>query len=291
MKQKRHNTGTLRTGARQKESRPLEEGEDSTIEASRQNGELSKLIEELQQSNVNLEGQLRGKEAQLTELNKELDAFAFSVSHDLRAPLRSIRGFSEVLLERYNRNLDERGQEFLRRLCHSSEQMDLLIKDLLRLSRVTRVPLEFQTVNLSALTETIAGELRAASPDRAVDLVITPELIVRGDEHLLREVLDNLIRNAWRFTSSRNRGRIEFGRDAGLERAFFVRDNGIGFDMANAGKLFGIFQRMQTQSEMPGTGVGLAIVRRIVNRHGGRTWGTGEVNKGAVFYFTIPDNP
>ena len=238
--------------------------------------------------NTELERRVRERTAQLEATNKELEAFSYSVSHDLRAPLRSIRGFSEVLLERYADKLDARGQEFLRRACQSSEHMDALIENLLKLSRVTRAELQRQPVNLSKLAESIGVELRKAEPERAVELVITPGLCAEGDERLLRIALDNLLRNAWKFTARQPQARIEFGAATEPEATFFVRDNGAGFDMTYAEKLFGVFQRLHSNSDFAGTGVGLATVQRIINRHGGRAWANGIVNQGATFYFTLP---
>jgi len=238
--------------------------------------------------NTELERRVRERTAQLEATNKELEAFSYSVSHDLRAPLRSIRGFSEVLLERYADKLDARGQEFLRRACQSSEHMDALIENLLKLSRVTRAELQRQPVNLSKLAESIGVELRKAEPERAVELVITPGLCAEGDERLLRIALDNLLRNAWKFTARQPQARIEFGAATEPGATFFVRDNGAGFDMTYAEKLFGVFQRLHSNSDFAGTGVGLATVQRIINRHGGRAWANGIVNQGATFYFTLP---
>jgi PAS domain S-box-containing protein len=240
--------------------------------------------------NEDLERRVKERTAQLEAINKELEAFSYSVSHDLRAPLRSIRGFSEVLLERYCKQLDPTGQEFLRRACQSSQQMETLIEDLLKLSRVSRSELQRQQVNLSSMAELLAAELRKADPQRAVEFVIEPGLQVRGDERLLRVALDNLLRNAWKFTSKQPQAKIEVGSSKGPPQALFVRDNGAGFDMAYSSRLFGVFQRLHTVSEFPGTGVGLATVQRIINRHGGRVWATGEVNHGATFYFTLPPN-
>ena len=240
--------------------------------------------------NEDLERRVKERTAQLEAINKELEAFSYSVSHDLRAPLRSIRGFSEVLLERYCKQLDPTGQEFLRRACQSSQQMETLIEDLLKLSRVSRSELQRQQINLSKMAESIAADLRKAEPQRTVEFVIEPGLQARGDERLLRVAIDNLLRNAWKFTSKKAHAKIEVGSSKGPPQAFFVRDNGAGFDMAYSSRLFGVFQRLHTVSEFPGTGVGLATVQRIVNRHGGRVWATGEVNRGATFYFTLPAN-
>lgn len=240
--------------------------------------------------NESLERGVKERTAQLEAINKELEAFSYSVSHDLRAPLRSIRGFSEVLLERYCKQLDPTGQEFLRRACQSSQQMETLIEDLLKLSRVSRSELQRQQIDLSKMAESIASDLRKTDPQRAAEFVIEPGLHARGDERLLHVALDNLLRNAWKFTGKQPRAKIEVGSSKGPPQAFFVRDNGAGFDMAYSSRLFGVFQRLHTVSEFPGTGIGLATVQRIVNRHGGRVWATGEVNHGATFFFTLPSN-
>jgi light-regulated signal transduction histidine kinase (bacteriophytochrome) len=245
--------------------------------------------QEVSRLSSELERRVRERTAELEAANEELESFAYSVSHDLRAPLRGIRGFSEMLLERYAGQLDAAGQDLLHRVCESSHRMNRLIDDLLKLSRIGRSELRWQAVNLSALAEASAAELRKAEPGRAVDIIIRPNLRAEGDERLLGIVLNNLLANAWKFTASRPRGRIEFGFAAQAEPVFFVRDNGVGFDMAHAGKLFAVFQRLHSASEFPGTGVGLATVQRIIKRHRGRAWATGVVNQGATFYFTLPE--
>jgi PAS domain S-box-containing protein len=252
--------------------------------------ERKKAEQEILRLNAELERRVHERTMQLEAINKELEAFSYSVSHDLRAPLRSIRGFSEVLLERYSSTLDPRGQEFLRRACESCAHMDRLIEDLLKLSRVGRSELQHGPVDLSALVESIGLELQRTHPEHPVEFIVAPALQALGDERLLRVALENLLRNAWKFTGKRQDARVEFGQLAGTEQAYYVRDNGAGFDMTYAGKLFGVFQRLHTASEFPGTGVGLATVQRIINRHGGRAWATGAVDQGACFYFTLPSS-
>ena len=221
--------------------------------------------------------------------NAELESFSFSVSHDLRAPLRGIDGFSQALLEDYSDRLDNVGQDYLKRVRSGAQRMGQLIDDLLELSRLTRSEMRYDEVDLSAIAGDITGGLREGEPHRQVDLSISPALVVRGDPTLLRAVLSNLLGNAWKFTAGKELARIEFGVDESEEgKAYFVRDNGAGFDMAYADKLFGVFQRLHDTTEFPGTGIGLAIVQRAVHRHGGRVWGTGEVDKGATFHFTLP---
>lgn len=234
--------------------------------------------------------------AQLKAANDELEAFAYSVSHDLRAPLRSIDGFSQALLDDYGARLDGEGQEFLRRVRAASQRMGQLIDDLLSLSRITRGEMMQRPVDLSAMAGEVAQDLQASDPRRQVEVVVQAGVVAEGDPRLLRVVLENLLGNAWKFTGRCDRPRIEFGcQSPGGERhpdatsgaVFFVRDNGAGFDPAYADKLFGVFQRLHRADEYPGTGIGLATVQRIVHRHGGRVWARGEVGKGASFFFTL----
>ncbi len=231
---------------------------------------------------------LRRYAAQLESANAELDAFAYSVSHDLRAPLRSLDGFSQALLEDYAHRLDAQGTDYLQRVRLGSQRMGQLIDDLLNLSRVTRSPMHQERVDLSALAQEIAAELRKGEPSRQVEFAITPDLVVEADRGLMELVLQNLLGNAWKFTSNQPRALIELGttRHDGAP-AYFVRDNGAGFDMAYAAKLFGAFQRLHTSTEFPGSGIGLATVQRIILRHGGRVWADAQAGRGATFHFTL----
>ena len=231
---------------------------------------------------------LHRRTAQLEATNKELEAFAYSVSHDLRAPLRSIDGFSLALLEDYEDELDEMGQDFLRRVRAASQRMAELIEDLLHLSRITRRELSREKVDLSVLVEVIAEELQQREPERRVEFAIEHQVFADGDAGLLQAALENLLGNAWKFTDHREHARIEFGctRIDG-QRACFVRDNGAGFDPAYADRLFSPFQRLHSADEFEGTGIGLATVQRIIHRHGGRVWAEGAVDEGATFYFTL----
>jgi PAS domain S-box-containing protein len=222
---------------------------------------------------------------------RELEAFSYSVAHDLRAPLRGIDGFSAALLEDHSAQLDAQGKDFLARIRQSAQFMAQLIDDLLMLARVTQTELSRAPVDLSSLARATAARLRAEQPDRQAEILIANGLEARGDQRLLGILLENLLGNAWKFSARRPRAHIEFGRNSdGGQDAYFIRDNGAGFDMAHAAKLFGVFQRLHPVNEFEGTGVGLATVERIVRRHGGRIWAHGQVNKGAAFYFTLGDD-
>jgi two-component system NtrC family sensor kinase len=219
--------------------------------------------------------------------NRELETFSYSVAHDLRAPLRSIDGFSQALLEDCGDRLDDEGKLYLRYVRESAQDMAVLIDGLLSLARVARSELQREPVDLTGLARTVFGQLRKTAPDRAVTTVVADELVA-GDPGLLRVVLENLLGNAWKFTAKRAASRIEFGVIAGGgSPTYFVRDDGAGFDMTYAGKLFGVFQRLHATHEFEGTGIGLATVQRIISRHGGRVWAEGEVDRGATFYFTF----
>ncbi|MDB6015974.1 MAG: histidine kinase [Pedosphaera sp.] len=236
-----------------------------------------------------LNEQLKARAQALVEANKELETFSYSVSHDLRAPLRIINGLSSILLEGCTDKLGTEGKESLLAVISASQQMSELIDDLLQLSRITRSEVRRAPVDLSALARSVADELRKANPERCVELLIEPDLMTQADARLMRIVLQNLFGNAWKFTSQKCNARIEFGRSShnGVA-AYFVRDNGAGFDMAYANKLFGAFQRLHSTAEFPGTGVGLATVQRVIHRHGGQVWAEGEIDRGATFYFTLP---
>ena len=246
--------------------------------------ERKEMEEEIKKLNKDLEC----RAMQLEVANKELEAFSYSVSHDLRAPLRSMDGFSQALLEEYTGKLDDQGKDYLGRIRAASQRMAQLIDDMLNLSRVTRSEMHRERVDMGAVAQSIAAELRRAQPERKAEFVVSPGLYADGDAHLLRIALENLLRNAWKFSGKKPEARIEFGvKEYEGRPAFFVRDNGAGFDMTYAGKLFGVFQRLHGMKEFPGTGIGLSIVMRIIHRHGGRIWAEGEVEKGATFYFTL----
>jgi PAS domain S-box-containing protein len=235
-----------------------------------------------------IDQELELRNAQLLSSNSELEAFCYSVSHDLRAPLRSIDGFSQALLDDYADRLDDTGKQYLQRVRAGAQRMAALIDDLLTLSRITRAELQRQPIDLSEMASSVANDLSRQDPARHVVFVIAPGLEARADAQLMRTVLENLLGNAWKFTSGRSHARIEFGRtQANGASAFFVRDNGAGFDPAYAGRLFGAFQRLHAAAEFPGTGVGLASVQRVIYRHGGRVWAKGAVNQGATFFFTL----
>ncbi|ACM18388.1 sensor histidine kinase of FgrL, PAS and PAS domain-containing [Geotalea daltonii FRC-32] len=238
--------------------------------------------------NAELEKRVMERTAQLEEANRELESFSYSVSHDLRAPLRHIEGFSQLLLEDYGKQLDEEGQSHLLRLKRASQRMSQLIDDLLELSRVTRSELNCQATNLSRMAHLVLLELGQSQPERKVKWEIAEDVMADGDARLLRVVMENLLGNAWKYTARNEEAIIEFGSymDRGAA-IYYVRDNGAGFDMKYADKLFAPFQRLHRTEEFEGTGIGLATVKRIVGRHGGRIWAESAPEAGATFYFTL----
>lgn len=268
--------------------------------------EQAQLHAQIQRYASELEQRVRDRTAQLQAANKELEAFAYAVSHDLRAPLRVLDGFSAALLAGYTDKLDEQGRHYLDRIQVAAQRMGQLINDLLNLSRITRAEFTRQPVDLAALAREIAAELRQRDPGRQAEFVVADRLEANGDARLLRSALQNLMENAWKFTGSQPQARIEVGQiaEAGMQPSnlvalqqpevanpqssvFFVRDNGVGFDMAYADRLFAPFQRLHSAQTFPGTGIGLVTVQRIITRHGGHVWAEAEVDQGATFYFAI----
>jgi PAS domain S-box-containing protein len=249
---------------------------------------LKEAEERLLQMNAELEERVASRTADLITVNREMEAFAYSVSHDLRAPLRGIDGFSQALLEDYGDQIDEDGRNLLNRVRAAAQRMATLIDDLLNLSRISRSEMHWENVDITELARGIVDDLRQSEPARNIEIVIAPDMCVSGDERLIQIALENLLRNAWKFTRKTEAARIEVApvRDHGQD-VYAVRDNGAGFDMAYADKLFGAFQRLHSVTEYEGTGIGLATVQRIIHRHGGRIWAEGAVNEGATFYFTL----
>jgi signal transduction histidine kinase len=258
------------------------EGEKANVELA--NEQLEMEINERKRA----EEEIQRTNRELRAANKELEAFSYSVSHDLRTPLRSIDGFSQALLEDYGDRLDSTAREHLQRVRLAAQRMAALIDDMLNLSRVTRCELHREKLDLTAMAMVIAAELKEAEPGRCVEFVIESGLTAEGDSQLMRAAMENLLRNSWKYTSSHPTARIEFGRTEENEKLpFIVRDDGAGFDPRYADRLFMAFQRLHTTKEFPGTGVGLATVQRIIHRHGGEIWAEGAVEKGATFYFTL----
>ncbi|HEX7261763.1 MAG TPA: ATP-binding protein, partial [Luteolibacter sp.] len=254
----------------------------SDITARRQ-GEL-----EIRRLNAELEQRVLDRTRKLEAANRELEAFSYSVSHDLRAPLRALDGFSEILLLDYNDRLDDEGRGYLAHIRSAAKRMDQLIVALLQLGRVTRGELRFETFDFSSLARSVADELQESAPERAVDWVIEPDLAACGDPGMLQALLRNLLGNAWKYTSKNATARIEFGsRDEGGVRTWYVRDDGAGFDPAYSERLFEPFRRLHSSTEFEGLGVGLATVQRIIARHGGTIRAEGSPGKGATFYFTL----
>jgi PAS domain S-box-containing protein len=248
-------------------------------------------VREIRRLNMNLERRVSERTTELENANKELEAFSYSVSHDLRTPLRSIDGFSQALLEDYADVLDESGKDYLARVRSAAQRMGGLIDDLLKLSRVSRAEIECQPLDLSSIASGVVDELRINDPQRKVDIDIAPNLTGYGDPKLIRVALENLLNNAWKYTGKCAEPKIQLGgHNVNGDTGLVIRDNGAGFDMAYAGKLFGAFQRLHDARDFPGTGVGLATVQRIIRRHGGQIWAEAEMNKGAAFYITLPSD-
>jgi len=247
--------------------------------------------DEIRRLNSELEQRVQQRTAQLETANRELEAFSYSVSHDLRAPLRGIDGWSLALAEDFQSALDEKANEYIRRIRSEAQRMGALIDDLLQLSRVTRAEITFKSVDLSALVHTIVARIQDLYPGRHFTFSIEDDVIVEGDYTLLEIALTNLLDNASKFTSPREEAVIEFGKHTTAGKSvYFVRDNGVGFDMTYSKKMFGAFQRMHSSSEFPGTGIGLATVERIIRRHSGRVWAEAAVDRGATFFFTLRES-
>lgn len=264
-------------------------GEDRRDEIGRLGRTFNAMAGQVQEARQRLEARVVERTAQLEAANAELEAFSYSVSHDLRTPLRSIDGFSQALIEDAADRLDAKEKGYLQRVRAAAQRMGELIDDLLELSRVARAELRRERISLSEIGHAVAADLKRSTPERTVDLHIQDGLIVEGDGRLVRIVIENLLGNAWKFTRNVTPARIELGveHDAG-KSAYFVRDNGAGFDMTYMDKLFRPFQRLHGETEFPGTGIGLATVHRIIDRHGGRAWAKGAVGAGATVYFTLP---
>ena len=237
---------------------------------------------------THLEDLVAERTKKLESLNKELEAFSYSVSHDLRSPLRAIDGFGQVLMEECSDKLDDDGQHYIERMRAAAVKMGNLIDDMLKLSRIARTELKKEDVNISQIIEEIIADFEESNPNRKVKFIIKKGVIVKGDSALLKLMIENLLSNAWKFTSKKDEAVIEFGVTTEKDICiYFIKDNGAGFDMEYTEKLFTPFHRLHSESEFPGTGIGLANVKRIVTMHGGEIWAEAKVGQGAAFYFTI----
>ncbi|HEY6769094.1 MAG TPA: ATP-binding protein [Candidatus Sulfotelmatobacter sp.] len=286
---------TARTVSRDKNYRVSVPASGSRDELATLIDSFNEMLREIQQrdsalqaAHDELEQRVEERTRELVSANHELEAFSYSVSHDLRAPLDTISGFSYLLLKNYANRLDASGQESLQNIRAGARRMSELIDDLLNLSRVTTSTMHREKIDLSEFARSIMEELCRQAPDRQVEFVVPRTSEAHADARLMRIVLDNLLRNAWKYTSQHERARIEFGqKEANGQTVFFVKDDGSGFDPRSAARLFQPFQRLHSAAEFSGNGIGLATVRRIVQRHGGNVWAEGEVEKGATFYFTL----
>ncbi len=250
--------------------------------------ELYRAQQELRRYRTQLETLVEERTIALTAINRELEAFSYSVSHDLRAPLVSFDGLSQALLEKYGHQLDDKAKDHLKRMRDASERMTSVFDGLQMLFRLTSGEIRREEVDISAMAASVVDEMRDAYPDSKVEVEIAPGITASGDRRLVRILLTNLINNAWKFSTLRSAPKIAIGREMiDGEARIFVRDNGVGFDMIDSHRLFGAFQRLHSQSEFPGAGIGLATARRIVNRHGGRIWAEGAVGEGATFYLVL----
>ena len=263
------------------------------------NFELEQRIDELSRVNIELqreitkriqaEEEIKSYAAKLENANKELETFAYSVSHDLRTPLRAIDGFSRILIEDFNEKLDDEGRRVLNVIRSNTVRMGQLIDDILSFSRLGRIEMNALDIDMEKLARSVVNELKPTVHDRNVELIIGTLPPSQGDKAMIRVVIVNLVNNAIKFTRPRTVARIEIGgRTENSENIYFVRDNGVGFDMNYQTKLFGVFQRLHSQDEFEGTGIGLALVKQVITRHGGRVWAEGKVDEGAVIHFTLP---
>lgn len=249
-----------------------------------------KLAEEkIRGMNVELEKRVRERTAALEDANNELQAFCYSVSHDLRSPLRSVTGFCHALLEEYGEKLDTNARHYMERACDGALRMGHLIDDLLRLSQISRAELRLENIDMTSLARNLLAACQSQDPEREVKVRVAAKLRLRGDGRLIQIALENLLANAWKFTGKKSNALIEVGaREEKGSTVFFIRDNGDGFSMAHVNQLFGVFQRLHSADDFPGTGIGLAIVNRIIQRHGGCLWAEATRGQGATFFFTVP---
>lgn len=264
--------------------------EEALVKEKETRIENVKLNEELQKANSELEQRVAKRTLELEAINKELEAFSYSVSHDLRAPLRSIDGFSNKILKDYSSGFDDQAKDYFNRIMNASRKMGVLIDDLLKLARLSRVEMRIENVNLSDIADSIAAELKETNPERNVEFQIKENLFEMADRNLIQIALQNLLGNAWKYSKNNEHTLIQFGLNVSNgKKIYLIKDNGVGFDMRYVDKLFGAFQRLHSITEFEGTGIGLATVQRIIRRHHGDIWADSEVNAGSTFYFTLND--